>query len=207
MLMIDLPIGWSLLTIGLCYGLGAIPFAVIVGRLYGVNVLTQGSCNPGATNVTRLAGPWAGRLVFVLDALKGAIAIWSARLILEDTGLDVHVISIIAFFLAIIGHSFSIFLLGRGGKGVATAIGGLCMLMPVVLAVGLLVWLVIFYGLRYVSLASIGFAFSLPISSYFLNTEPVYFYLTIVLSILIIGRHHQNIKNLLQKKENRLNKK
>jgi len=203
--MIDIP--WVIFTICLSYLLGAIPFAVVIGRAYGVNVLKEGSCNPGATNVTRLAGAWAGRLVFALDALKGALAILAARFVLKDIDIDMHLVSVIALMLAILGHSFSIFLLGLGGKGVATAIGGLSVLIPIVLAIGLIVWLIVFYGLRYVSVASILFAISLPISAYFLKTESIYFYLTLVLSVLIIGRHHQNIKNLLQKKENRLGRK
>ena len=182
------------------YLLGAISFAVIIARSKGVDIFKEGSGNPGATNVKRILGKKWGNAVFVLDALKGFIA----------AGLPLFVVyhddrlAVIGLIAAILGHSFSVFLKFRGGKGVATTIGGLLALMCPALLIGLVVWLIIFYTKKVVALASIFFAVSLPLSAYFIyGTEDPRFYLGVVLALFIVGRHRSNIIRMFSGKENK----
>ena len=141
------------------YLLGAISFAVIVARSQGVDILKYGSGNPGATNVTRALGSKFGNTVFALDALKGGIAAgWPIVVFGGEWGLKLAIIGLIA---SILGHSFSVFLKFKGGKGVATTMGGLVVIMPSVLLIGVAVWAAIFYSTRLVAIASMLFAVSL----------------------------------------------
>ena len=181
------------------YFLGAISFAVIVARSQGIDIFTQGSGNPGATNVKRVLGAKWGNAVFALDSLKGFVAAgWPLIAYGGDNRL-----AVIGLIAAILGHSFSIFLKFRGGKGVATTIGGLLALMWPVLLVGLAVWLVAFYTSKVVALASILFAVSLPISAYFIYTSDApRFHLGLILAVLIVVRHRSNIARMFSGKEN-----
>ena len=181
------------------YFLGAISFAVIVARSQGIDIFTQGSGNPGATNVKRVLGAKWGNAVFALDALKGFVAAgWPLIAYGGDNRL-----AVIGLIAAILGHSFSIFLKFRGGKGVATTIGGLLALMWPVLLVGLAVWLVAFYTSKVVALASILFAVSLPISAYFIYaSDDPRFHLGLILAVLIVVRHRSNIARMFSGKEN-----
>jgi len=186
------------------YLLGAISFAVIVSKRQGVDIFKEGSGNPGATNVKRVLGAKWGNLVFALDALKGLVAAGWPLLVFEDFALRFAVIGLIS---AILGHSFSVFLKFRGGKGVATTMGGLLAIMPISLLIGLLVWMLAFYTTKIVALASILFAFSLPVSALNLyGAGDPRFTLSITLSILIFFRHRSNLQRIFQGKENRFKK-
>lgn len=187
------------------YLFGAISFAVIIAKGKGVDIFKEGSGNPGATNVKRVLGSKCGNTVFVLDALKGFVAAGWPRLVFEgDLGLKLAVIGLIA---AIIGHSFSIFLKFRGGKGVATTMGGLLAIMPLVLVIGLLVWAICFYSTKIVALASILFGVSLPVAAYFLfGTSDPRLNLGLVLGLLIVIRHRSNIARMCAGKENSFKK-
>jgi len=186
------------------YLLGSISFAVIISKRQGVDIFKQGSGNPGATNVKRVLGSKWGNLVFVLDALKGLVAAGWPLVVFPENGLRLAVIALIA---AIIGHSFSVFLKFRGGKGVATTMGGLLAIMPVTLLIGLLVWVFAFYSTKFVALASILFAFSLPISAVNLygSSDPR-FTLSMMLCVLIFFRHRSNLRRMLKGKENSFKK-
>lgn len=182
------------------YFLGAISFAVIVARSQGVDIFKQGSGNPGATNVKRALGKKWGNTVFALDALKGFLA---AGWPLVAYGAD-NRLAVIGLISAILGHNFSVFLKFRGGKGVATAMGGLLALMWQVLVIGLVVWLILFFTTKIVALASILFAVSLPIAAYFIHgTEDPRFYLGLILAVLIVVRHRSNIARMFSGKENK----
>ena len=187
------------------YLLGAISFAVIVARSQGVNILTYGSGNPGATNVTRALGSKFGNIVFALDALKGGIAAgWPIVVFGGELGLKLGIIGLIA---SIFGHSFSVFLKFKGGKGVATTMGGLVVIMPSVLLIGVAVWVVIFYSTRLVAIASMLFAVSLAVSAYVLyGVGDPRWTLGSVLAVLIVVRHRSNIARMLQGKENSFKK-
>jgi glycerol-3-phosphate acyltransferase PlsY len=181
------------------YLLGAISFAVIIARSKGVDIFTEGSGNPGATNIKRILGKRWGNVVFALDALKGFTSAGMPLMVYDDDRL-----AVIGLIAAILGHSFSVFLKFRGGKGVATTIGGLLALMCPALLIGLVVWLIIFYTKKVVALASIFFAVSLPLSAYFIyGTEDPRFYLGVVLALFIVGRHRSNIIRMFSGKENK----
>lgn len=196
---------WALL-IG--YFLGSINFAVLVAKYKGLDLFSLGSANPGATNVKRTIGPFWGNTVFFLDFSKGYLAVFLSQSILVLEGLNYDLLGILGLLGTILGHSFSIFLKFRGGKGVATTMGGLLALMPWVLLLGLAAWLMVFFSTRVVALASIVFAISLPISFYFLHDfSDVRWIFCIVLAILIVVRHYSNIQRLLSGKEHDFSKK
>ena len=196
---------WALL-IG--YFLGSINFAVLVAKYKGVDLFSLGSGNPGATNVKRTINAFWGNVVFLLDFSKGYLAVFLCQYYLGMEGLNLDLLGILGLSGAILGHSFSIFLKFRGGKGVATTMGGLLALMPWVLVIGLAIWLIIFFLSRVVALASIAFAISLPISFYFLHElADVRWILCLLLSLLIIIRHYSNIQRLLSGNEHRFSKK
>jgi acyl phosphate:glycerol-3-phosphate acyltransferase len=184
------------------YFAGAIPFGYLVARAHGVNILKEGSYNPGATNVKRVVGKRAGNLVFVLDFLKGVVAAgWVFLLpITEERLLAVAIVGLCA---AILGHSFSVFLKGKGGKGVATTMGGLVVVMPLAVVIGVVVWVVVFYASRYVSLASILFVLSLPVTNFIIGAQPLLIWISAALALLITFRHRTNIQRLLNGTENR----
>lgn len=192
-----LPIVASLL---LGYMVGAIPFGVLVAKWYGISIFEHGSGNPGATNVLRVLGKTPGYCVFFLDAAKGIVPILLSGWVL---GSDHY--GYFALLGALLGHGYSIFVRFKGGKGVATLIGGLTILVPLPLGIGLTIWLIIYLGTRYVSLASIGFAISLPLTAYFLASiytiKDVLF--LSVLAFLVLWRHRSNCIRLLSGKENR----
>lgn len=206
------------------YLLGSLPFGYWVARARGVNIFEVGSRNPGATNVRRVLGSGPGNLVFALDAIKGALAtawplllaVWnrsghespSAFSFPSATGdpwaAQVAVAGLIG---ALLGHSFSCFTRFRGGKGVATATGGLFVLMPLAVAVGAVVWTTTFYASRYVSLASMLAALSMPISAFLFREPRVLQGLTILIAVLVLIRHRTNIQRLLNGTENKFVKK
>ncbi len=186
------------------YLLGAISFAVIVARSQGVDILKYGSGNPGATNVTRALGSKFGNIVFACDALKGFIAAGWPLLCMGEAGLKLGIIGLIA---SIIGHSFSVFLKFKGGKGVATTMGGLVAIMPVVLFIGVAVWAAIYFTTKMVAIASMLFAVSLAVSAYFLyGASDPRFTLGLVLAVLIVVRHRSNIARMFQGTENSFKK-
>lgn len=187
------------------YFLGAISFAVIIAKRRGVDILKEGSGNPGATNVKRVLGKKAGNLCFALDAVKGFLAALLPLLLVRDgPALPYAILGLVG---AIIGHSYSVFIGFKGGKGVAVTMGGLLALAPLVLLGGILVWLATFYTSRYVSLASIIFGFSLPLIAWMSGEPGVLIGFLALLAALIAARHRGNIQRLLAGTENRFSKK
>jgi acyl phosphate:glycerol-3-phosphate acyltransferase len=178
-----------------------------VARSKGVNIFEVGSKNPGATNVRRVLGSGPGNLVFLLDALKGAVAtgwpVWVFRYALEvETQL-----AITGLVASLLGHSFSCFTKFRGGKGVATATGGLLVMMPLVLVTAAAVWALAFYLFRYVSLASILAAAVLPIASWIYGVSSWLIGIAAAIALFVIVRHRTNIQRLLAGTETKFVKK
>ena len=191
------------------YLLGSLPFGVWVARAHGVDIFTVGSGNPGATNVKRSVGKKAGNLVFLLDFLKGAAAtLWPMLpwVVFGDAG-QVERMAVAGMVGAIVGHSYSCFIGFRGGKGVATSIGGLLALCWPVALIGVAVWVVVFYATRYVSLASILLAAILPVSAWLLHRTPFLTMFFGLLGVFIILRHRANIQRLFSGTEGRFSKK
>ncbi|MCC6415340.1 MAG: glycerol-3-phosphate 1-O-acyltransferase PlsY [Opitutaceae bacterium] len=203
------------------YLLGSLPFGYLVARAKGVNIFEVGSKNPGATNVRRVLGKGPGNLVFALDVLKGAIAAsWgllartrvTVSFNLEEWGLasQGHIagptwyqLGIAGLVGALLGHSFSCFTRFHGGKGVATAAGGFFVVMPLPALLGGLVWAATFYATRYVSLASMFAAVSLPLSAWALGCSGWLIGIAGLVAVFVIIRHRENCRRLLNGTENR----
>ncbi len=187
------------------YLLGAIPFAVIIARFCGVDIFKIGSGNPGATNVKRSCGKTAGNLCFILDASKG-FAATAFPLYAHFFGIEFsepQALAYVGLVAAIVGHSFSVFIKFRGGKGVAVTIGGLLAIMWAAILIALVLWVVVFYSTRYVSLASIAMALALPVAAAFLYPTGVHTYIAIAIAAVIVVRHRSNIVRLIKGTENR----
>lgn len=187
------------------YLLGAIPFAVIIARSKGVDIFSFGSGNPGATNVKRACGKFAGNLCFFLDALKGFLAavlpVW-ASMFVEIS--DVRILCVAGLLAAIAGHMYPVFTKFKGGKGVSVTIGGLVAFMWAAILIGLIIWVAAYYSTKYVSVASILMAASLPISSPFLyGAASIQTALAVFLAFSVIYKHKSNIQRLLNGTENR----
>ena len=201
----------SVETVGVAlvgYVLGSVPFGVIVAKKYGVDIFAVGSGNPGATNVLRSIGKPAGYLVFFLDFLKGLIATtWFMFPGVSFSG-DVT-LGLWGLPGAVLGHTYPIFTGFRGGKGVATTMGGLLGVMPESLVLGLVTWAIIFFSTRYVALASIGFGVSLPVIAWSAENSGVggKVVLAFVIMSWIVWRHRSNIIRLQAGTENRFQKK
>jgi glycerol-3-phosphate acyltransferase PlsY len=189
------------------YAIGSIPFAVLIAKTKGIDILREGSGNPGATNVKRVLGKKYGNLVFCLDFLKGLLPVFIAK-----TYFQLHpnlANNACAALLAglVSGHSFSLFLKFHGGKGVATTIGGLAVLMPGVIFLGIILWYSVFTITRFVSLASLCFALSLPLNVYLFGYQREIIRLAFFLTIIIFLRHISNIHRLWNGVENRFDEK
>jgi len=207
------------------YLLGAIPFGYLVARARGVNIFEVGSKSPGATNVRRTLGPAAGNLVFALDVLKGALAAcWAlhahSSVTLNAAALGIPALGSVdiagtswyplgaaGLVGALLGHSFSCFTKFRGGKGVATGAGGVLVLVPIAGGIGALLWGVTFYATRYVSLASMLAALSLPLTTWALGRPGWVVGVTALIALFVIYRHRENCRRLLAGTENRFVKK
>ena len=184
------------LLIPVAWLLGTFPTAVIVARAHGHDVTSEGSGNPGASNVARLVGWRAGALVLVCDFAKGAIAAGAGLAVGGRPG---------AFALgvaAIVGHTFPLY--RKGGKGVATAGGALVVLYPLIV-VGLAVaWFVVARLLHKSSIASLLGAVLFPIAAAVMGYALWELLILSALAILVITRHFGNIKRLLRRQEHDL---
>lgn len=185
------------MTIFCAYIFGSVPFAAIISRMYGVDILRNGSGNAGATNVRRVVGKFASRLVFLLDFGKGMLAAYLPLLVFGSDSVIAHRLACIAVLSAVIGHNFSIFLCFRGGKGVAVTIGGMLVIVPQIVLLALIVWYVMFKVTRIVSLASLAFALALPFSTYLFSDVRDDLWLSYALALLIFVMHNKNIMRLL----------
>lgn len=190
------------------YGLGSIPFAVVTSRLMGLaDPRTYGSGNPGATNVLRTGNKTAAILTLLGDAAKGWVAVWLAHWATGNA--DVIAVAALAVFL---GHLFPVFLQFRGGKGVATALGVLLAVEPLLGLATLLTWIIVAFFFRMSSLAAIASALFAPFYYVILSgvlwtaSVPLLTALTLI-SLLLIWRHKSNIVRILNGTEPRLGKK
>lgn len=191
---------------------GSIPFGYWAGRLKGIDIRQHGSGNIGATNVIRVCGKAIGIPVFALDMLKGLLPVMWAKAAASagsTPAMDMtSAAAVLTGFAAILGHTFTPWLGFKGGKGVATATGVLIGIAPVAMLAGLGVWLLAFFATRYVSLASMLAAVTVPVTMAAMmgssgRWDGVLLGFGVLVALLVIVRHRANIKRLLAGKENR----
>jgi glycerol-3-phosphate acyltransferase PlsY len=188
------------------YLLGSIPFGLILAKLFaGKDVREYGSGNIGATNVSRVVGPVAGILTLLLDAAKGAVAVWLAARLTGDAASAM----ILAGVGALLGHCFPVWLRFQGGKGVATALGVYTALCPLAAAAAFLLFLLVVAFWRYVSLGSLAAAAAMPLLIYFLwapgHAPPLVMTLgTLFAAALLFYKHDGNLQRLVDGTEPKL---
>ena len=185
----------------LFYFIGSIPFALILPKLFGLgDIRNIGSGNVGATNVLRTGNKFLAVLVLCLDILKGLLPFLILNSFFENIGL-LH--SIILCHFAILGHIFPVWLKFKGGKGVATYIGFLCGINIFLGLFFIIAWTVIAFISRYSSLSSIISSLIAPIY-FFINYNIYICIFLLYLFLLIILKHRENIKRLINRTENKI---
>ena len=182
------------------YLAGSIPFAVVVSRLMALpDPRTYGSKNIGATNVLRSGNRIAALATLIGDAAKG----WVAVLVAIALQLPAEMIALVGF-AAYLGHVFPVWLKFKGGKGVATA-AGVLIAFDWRLGLGVIVvWLVVAFASRYSSLAALSAAIFAPAAAWYLWGAGPYFIAVAAMSVLVVIRHHENIRKLARGEESRI---
>ena len=199
----------------IAYLIGSFPSGYIAGRLRGVDVRKVGSGNVGATNVTRVLGKKFGYPVFVIDFCKGLFPVLLAGAIAHRCGLSAlatDLCNAIAGIFSVVGHSYPLWLGFKGGKGVATSLGVIFGISWIAALIMCAVWMVMFKMTRYVSVASIVAAITLPIAMMtllFLHNlrSPVLVYFSLCLAAIVVIRHRSNLSRLLSGTEPRFDRK
>lgn len=197
----------------IAYGLGSIPFGYVLVRLFRQeDIRAKGSGNIGATNVVRSGAKGLGALTFLLDALKGYVAVCAAGWVLNLHALEQvplqNAVALAALF-AILGHIFPVWLNFKGGKGVATALGVFIAMAWLPAVAALAVFIAVFAYSRYVSLASILAAASFPVFAFLTPHFPysgLMIAVILIIPLIVIVKHHQNIYRLLHGTEYRFGK-
>jgi glycerol-3-phosphate acyltransferase PlsY len=224
-----------LLTAAIGYLLGSIPTGYLAGRTRGMDIRKHGSGNIGATNVVRVLGKRLGGFVFFCDALKGLLAVVVGSTLISaeyvasisdnlpetiipaqphGVGFEhaafVHFVAIggiVGALACILGHNFPVWLRFKGGKGIATSAGALLGMMPEAVGVTALVWVIAFYTLRYVSVASMLAAVTLPLAVVLLwragRADSALIWFSLFAAALAVWRHRSNIQRLLNGTEPR----
>jgi glycerol-3-phosphate acyltransferase PlsY len=185
---------------GVCYLLGALPFGVLIAKLFGKDIFKIGSGSTGFTNVKRAVGLWPALVVLLLDFAKGYAA----------TSLAAHYLPaqyeliVIGGLLAVIGHSLSIFIKFKGGKGAATGVGIVAFIdWRIFLIVAVSVFLIV----KFLRIQSVGTIVGLWLTTllFFIFQVPqAYLIASLIANVFIMYTHRQNIVRLIQGKENRI---
>jgi glycerol-3-phosphate acyltransferase PlsY len=223
----------------LAFLLGSIPFGLLIARARGIDIRQHGSGNIGATNVLRVLGRKYGIPCLILDMLKGFIPVAIAVNLIQITGrpvqiplglpeawilkfaagdaLKAQIVQILTALCAVLGHNYSPWVGFKGGKGIATSAGVLLGLMPFAVLLLLALWCLLFFTTRYVSVASIGAAASLPLITLWGSwhhgriqdgtwNKPLFAF-TVIIAVLAIWKHRTNIRRLRNGTEHRFSRK
>jgi glycerol-3-phosphate acyltransferase PlsY len=180
---------------------GSIPCGVLVARVKGIDLKKVGSGNIGATNVLRTTGKWPALITLAGDILKGVIPVAIGKYLINDIAIEGFI-----GLSAIVGHNFSVFLRFRGGKGVATSIGVLLVFSPKAALVTVIIWLAVILATRYSSLGAIVSFGALPLTVYGVDYTRERLTISLIMSALLMLRHADNIKRLIQGTEPRIGK-
>ncbi len=192
-----------LIAVVVAYLLGSFSSAIVTCRMLGLpDPRTEGSGNPGASNVLRIGGKKAAALTLLGDALKGFIPVLVARLLQLD---DLTVA--LVMLAAVLGHLYPVFFRFQGGKGVATLIGDLLALSPLAGLCFLITWVVMAVLFRYASLASMTALVLAPLFVWYFTGVRVFYFTVMGISLLLIFRHRSNIRKLAMGTESRFGKK
>lgn len=203
---------WAIiaLIVFIAYLIGSIPTGyILVKALKGIDIRTVGSGSTGATNVKRILGTKYFVVVMLLDMFKGlipiiALGILAAKTTLIPTVLPVDIISILAGIALVIGHSKSIYLKFTGGKSVAISVGILFGLSWKTALLAVIVWIIIVYFTRYVSLGSIVASFTTPLGMWLFDAPLSYLIFTLMIAFYVsLYLHRENIKRLIEGNENK----
>jgi glycerol-3-phosphate acyltransferase PlsY len=182
------------------YLVGAIPFGLIISKMVGVDVRTQGSRNIGATNVNRVLGKKLGFITLVCDCLKGLLPMYLAALILSESETKELIVALTGV-MAVLGHMFPIYLGFRGGKGVATGMGVLLYLSFPAIAISLVVFVATVTLTGFVSAGSLLASGLIPLWLYLLGASKVTIATAAGVAVLIWLKHHENINRLIHGQE------
>jgi acyl phosphate:glycerol-3-phosphate acyltransferase len=191
-----------LVFVGAAYLVGSIPVGLLLARMKGQDPRKIGSGNIGATNVMRSSGKAIGILTLLGDALKGFLP--TALFLYFGASYEIVSAAALAAFL---GHIFPVYLGFKGGKGVATALGIFIALSYQSVLIALVIFIIIIAIWRYVSLGSIIAAVIMPFLLYFFGTPRSFVFLSIIMGMIILVKHKENIKRLLAGKENKMGSK
>lgn len=196
-----------LLIILISYILGSISTSYIIAKKFaGVDIRTQGSGNAGSTNVLRTLGKKAGILTFVGDFLKGSLAVFISKIIAKKYGIDELSAGYMAAAFVVLGHNYPVFLGFKGGKGVATSLGSMITLNPIIASICFLVFLIVVFFTRYISLGSVlGISIS-PFIMIILKNKQAFF-ITLFLTAITLISHRENIKRLINGTERKIGQK
>ena len=187
------------------YLLGSIPFGVILTHLAGAGDLRQiGSGNIGATNVLRTGRKGLALATLLLDGGKGAVAVLGAAILAGGLSNDPMIAGPIAGFGAFLGHLYPVWLKFCGGKGVATSLGILLAVQPLLGLMACGTWLIVAMVFRYSSLAALVALALAPVYAGLLLQQPIVAFLAAGLAILSWWRHRENLQRLLNGSENKI---
>ncbi len=187
-----------------CYLIGSIPFAYLYVKMTkGIDIRTVGSGNVGATNVGRVAGKQGFIIVFLLDMLKGFLPV----VIIKNMFPYQPYYLIVASVFLILGHSYTIFLNFKGGKGVATSVGIFLGILPMLLLAGAVVFGITVYLFKMVSLGSVSAAAMMGICVFFTNQPVEIKWFTFIIAVFVIYKHKSNIIRILNGTENKIGEK
>ena len=181
------------------YLIGAIPFGLLIGRLGGKDVRTEGSRNIGATNVSRLLGKKLGFLTLVCDCLKGLLPMAGAAWLLSGESAEIWVAA--TGVATVLGHMFPVYLGFKGGKGVATGLGVFLYLSPLAILISLIVFVAGVALSGFVSVGSLLASALMVLWLYLLGSSPVTLVTATLVALLIWFKHHENIGRLLRGEE------
>lgn len=193
----------------LAYLIGSIPTAVWVSKyFFNIDIRNFGSGNAGATNTFRVLGAKAGSFVFAVDMLKGYVAVDLAYFISKYQADNIALTNfqVLLGIAAVVGHIFPIWAEFKGGKGIATLFGMILAIQPLVAACLILVFVLMLFLTRYVSLSSITASIAFPVMIFFVFKEPEVMYRVFALAtaIMVVLTHHKNINRLLAGNENKV---
>lgn len=190
---------YQILLIIAAYFIGSIPFAYIIVKLVKkIDIRTVGSGNAGATNAARVLGKWGFISVFLLDALKGFLPVFISLHYYGQT-----MITLIVAAVVVLGHTYTVFLGFKGGKGVATGAGVFLALAPAEIGIGLVVFLIVFLATKMVSAGSILASITLLIAVCLMSNWFALKVLTAVIVFFVIFKHRSNIVRIIKGEENK----